>query len=101
MAGKKHKKESIQKISETRKLQFANGWKHPLTGIPTSKTQRQRTSEVNSNTFTIKRKDKPDVTVTGLNKWCVRNGYNSIALTYGMRIRGYYKDIISLTKHPK
>lgn len=64
--------------------------------------KKNRSSEVNSNSYKIVFKSGEEITITNLSKWCSENTkYNINALGNGIRIRGYYKDIIQLIALPK
>lgn len=94
-------KEFKEKMSAIIKEQYKNGRINPNLGKPASELSRKISSENNSFTYTIKRKNKSDITIKNLRQWCKQNNYIYEALWNGMRLRNYYKDIISIVKHSK
>ena len=94
-------KEYKEKMSAIIKEQFKNGRKVHNIGKPAHPANKKGSSEKNSFTYTIKRKNKSDITIKNLRQWCKQNNYNYESLWGGIRIRGYHKDIISIVKHSK
>jgi len=94
-------KEYKEKMSAIIKEQFKNGRKVHNIGKPAHPSQKKGSSEKNSFIYTIKRKNKSDITIKNLRQWCTKNNYIYEALLNGMRLRNYYKDIINIVKHPK
>ena len=78
MFNKKHTEETKQKISELKKEWYQDKSNHPMYGKQVSDLAKQRSSEVNSNTYEVTHEDGTTEIINNMLKWCKENGHSDI-----------------------